>query len=230
MKKALTALQTTPLVTEREWTVEGIPVLTASVSLPQPAADRDRIARRIRRYYQLQRRSFLRYCETSLLPWASAEYRAALASSAPLPRFQAELTYCVTYDQQGFWSLYTQSRERTLPGQTLLTRRGDTWDLHTGYPVPLADFFPRHAHWRKYLLSLAASQIRQQEDAGIARYREDWPQRLKHSFNARDFYLTQKGLIFFYPMYTLGPAAEGIPVFLAPYGQEGLRDLTPAAP
>ena len=142
MKASLVQLSTQPLVTEREWTEDGIPVLTASCSLPQPVKPQGAAARRVRRYYQLQRRCFFRYCETWLLPQARAEYHAALAASRPLPCFRAELGYRVTWNQDGLWSLYTHTRE-TCPGSPpLLGRRGDTWDLAAGYPVPLKAFFP----------------------------------------------------------------------------------------
>lgn len=74
----------------------------------------------------------LRYCETYLLPAAAEEYRAALAASLPLPHFRAELTYQVTYNDGGLWSLYTQSRESGFSGRPTLLRHGDTWDLTSG--------------------------------------------------------------------------------------------------
>ena len=142
MKEPLTSLSTEPLTAEREWTADGVPALSAAVTVPEPVPCADRTARRIRRYYQLQCRSFLHYCEKVLLPQAAAEVRAALAASRPLPVFRAELTYQVTHNEGGLWSLYTQSRE-TVPGApSLLLRRGDTWDLSDGYPVPLSAFFP----------------------------------------------------------------------------------------
>ena len=49
MKIPLTCLSTRPMTAERTWTVEGVPALTAAVSLPDTAAE-DRISRRIRRY------------------------------------------------------------------------------------------------------------------------------------------------------------------------------------
>ena len=85
MTGPLTQLHTEPFGAEREWEVEGIPVLSAAVSLPQPVPAADKVSRRVRRYYQAQCRAFLRYCEKSLLPQAEAEYRSALASSGPLP-------------------------------------------------------------------------------------------------------------------------------------------------
>ena len=132
MKKSLTELHTETFTAEREWTVDGIPVLSACVCVPQPVPAMDRVSRRIWRYYQLQCRSFLRYCEGWLLPQAAEEYRAALEASTPLPQFQATLNYRVTYNEGGLWSLYTQSREVTLPGRTLMQRWGDTWDRLSG--------------------------------------------------------------------------------------------------
>ena len=220
MKTCLTELRTEPFAAEREWTVEGIPVLTAAVELPQPL-DADAVSRRIRRYYQAQCKAFLRYCERWLFPQAEAEYRAALAASAPLPCFRAELGYRVTYNSGGLWSLYTQSREVT--GHTLLTRRGDTWDLSAGYPVPLSAFFPARSPWRRQLLALAAEDIQRQERAGIARYDPEWRKKLRR-FNSRNYYLTEEGLTYFFPMYAIAPAAEAIPAFTLPYGQ---RDLLP---
>ena len=220
MKTCLTELRTEPFAAEREWTVEGIPVLTAAVELPQPQGA-DAVSRRIRRYYQAQCKAFLRYCERWLFPQAEAEYRAALAASAPLPCFRAELGYRVTYNSGGLWSLYTQSREVT--GHTLLTRRGDTWDLTAGYPVPLSAFFPARSPWRRQLLELAAEDIQRQERAGIARYDPEWRKKLRR-FNSRNYYLTEEGLTYFFPMYAIAPAAEAIPAFTLPYGQ---RDLLP---
>ena len=223
MRTCLTELHTASFAAEREWTVEGIPVLTASVEVPQPQGT-DAVSRRIRRYYQTQCRAYLRYCQRWLLPQAEAEYRAALAASAPLPCFRAELGYRVTYNEGGLWSLYTQSREITLPGQTLLTRRGDTWDLTAGYPIALSAFFPARAPWRRQLLALAAEDIQRQERSGVARYDPDWRKKLRRRSNPRNYYLTDEGLTYFFPMYTIAPAAEVIPAFTLPYGQ---RDLLP---
>ena len=221
MKESLTQLSTEAMTTEREWTVEEIPVLTAAVSLPEPVPAADRISRRIRRYYQLQCRSFLRYCEAYLLPLAAAEYRAALAASQPLPRLHAELTYQVTYNEGGLWSLYTQSREQGPGGQTALLRRGDTWDLASGYPVALSALVPRRSGWRRRLLEAVEAEAAQRTAAGVSQYHEGVRRRLRQYFNPQNFYLTGEGLAVFYPMYAIAPAMEGIPVFTIPYGRGG---------
>lgn len=222
MGERLESLETEPFAAEREWTVEGVPVLSAAAQVPEPLR-KDRTARRIRRFYRLQCRSFLRYCEKCLLPQAAAEYRSALEASRPLPAFRAELDYHVTYNQGGFWSLYTEVREVPGPGPALVTRRGDTWDLAAGYPVPLKDFFPAGTAWKKKLLAHAAAEAERRERAGAVRWREDWRRELRRRFNPQNFYLTEEGLAYFWPMYAVAPAAEGVPVFILPYGEEGAR-------
>ena len=86
MNEPLTQLHAEAMTAEREWTVEEIPVLSASISLPEPVPAADKVSRRIRRYYQLQCRSFLRYCETYLLP-AAAENMAQVAFSTVFGSF-----------------------------------------------------------------------------------------------------------------------------------------------
>ncbi|MCI9609801.1 MAG: DUF3298 domain-containing protein [Oscillibacter sp.] len=218
MGERLESLKTEPFAAEREWTVEGVPVLSAAAQVPEPPGT-DRTARRIKRFYQLQCRSFLGYCQRYLFPQAAAEYRLALEASRPLPAFRAELSYQVTYNRGGLWSLYTQVREDMGPGPSPLTRRGDTWDLGTGYPVPLKDFFPAGAAWKKNILTGAAEEIRRRERAGASRWREDWRRELRRRFNPQNFYLTEEGLACFWPMYAIAPAAEGIPVVVLPYGE-----------
>lgn len=224
MGERLESLETEPFAAEREWTVEGVPVLWAAAQVPEPLGA-DRTARRIKRFYRLQCRSFLRYCEKCLLPQAAAEYRAALEASRPLPAFRAELGYRVTYNQGGLWSLYTEVRETLGPGPALATRRGDTWDLAAGYPVPLKDFFPAGAAWKKKLLAHAAAEAERRERAGACRWKEDWRRELRRRFNPQNFYLTEEGLACFWPMYAVAPAAEGVTVFVFPYGEDCTRPV-----
>lgn len=221
MEAVTSGLNTEIFSAEREWTVEGLPVLTAQVSLPEPVGSENRTTRRIRRYYRAQCRAFLRYCDRWLFPMVARACREALADSRPLPQFQAELSFRVTYNEGGFWSLYTQIREPAADGHILLRRWGDTWDLRRGYPVSLPSFFPHRRGWKRRLLTLAAQEIQRQETAGYARYLDGWLRRLRQQFNPMRFYLTPEGLAFFYPMYAIAPAAEGIPVFTVPYEAVG---------
>ena len=81
--------------------------------------------------------------------------------------------------------------------------------------------FPAGHGWKKTLLSAAAEEILRQEAAGIAQYHDTWRQDLRRRFNAQNYYLSQEGLSFFYPMFSIAPAAEGVPVFTLPYAAQG---------
>lgn len=227
----MTVMRMEPFVAEREWTVEGIPVVSARVTLPKPVPLEGKTAKRIWRYYQLQCRSYLRYCEKWLAPQARAEYDQALAASTALPHFRAELAYRVTWQDERFLSLCTQSRE-DCGGSTALTRRGDTWDLLQSCPVPLQSFFPPRSPWKRQVLSWLTEEVRRQIRAGAAQYHEDWRKALRRRFNPQNYCLTGEGLALFYPMYALAPASGGIPTFVIPYKDlgEGWEAVSTAPP
>ena len=63
MKNGLVELNTQPWAAEREWTADGIPVLHAVATLPRPDPVQGGVCRRIDRFYRLQSRAYLRYCE-----------------------------------------------------------------------------------------------------------------------------------------------------------------------
>ncbi len=222
MNEPLLSLETEEFFAEREWTLEDIPVLTATVSVPRPLDRGGRIQRRIDRFYQLQVRAYFRYCENWLFPKAAAACREALADSTPFPACSASLRYTVTCSERGLWSLHTDTRE-TLGGRPEVLRRGDTWDLRSGYPVPLSDFFPRRTPVRRLLLSAAEAEISRQERAGIAKYHEKWRQELRRTYNPDRFFVTPQGLCFFWQMYAVAPAAEDVPTFTIPFGEDGPR-------
>lgn len=145
MNEPLTQLHAEAMTAEREWTVEEIPVL------PPPSPCRNQFQQRTKSpaasggitsssaapsYAIVRRTPRLRRRRNTALLWAA---------SLPLPHLRAELTYQVTYNDGGLWSLYTQSRESGFSGRPTLLRHGDTWDLTSGYPVPLSAFFPAAA-------------------------------------------------------------------------------------
>lgn len=207
-----------PFTAQREWTVDSVPVLIANLTLPRPVGESGRPARRLNRFYQLYARSYLRYCERWLFPQAAESYRLALESSGPLPQDYATLSYNVTCNGSGVLSLYVDSKE-CCGGRLERRRHGDTWDLSTGYPIPISACFPRKSPWRKTLLRLTEQEVDRQERAGIAKYHDGWRRLLRRNFNPENFYLSETELHWYWQMYTVAPAAEGIPVFSTSYGE-----------
>ena len=211
------------LETEKEWDFEGLPVLKARIKLYLPPNEKP--WRRIRSYYALQKRYFLKYCEAELLPWARSETRVALENSAPTPYFQAELYAHETERSGKIWSLYIEERETGTPDGEFVRRWGDTWDMTTGFAVPLSSLFPARSHWKACMIDAARNEIARQERRGEAKYHPGYEKLLKKYWNPRNFYIMPEHIAYFFPMYAIAPAVEKTPVFYLPRDLSNLSNL-----
>lgn len=219
MGKTLLRLGDTPLHEEREWSSDGIVVLTAEVTLPR-CGGRSRAARRFDRYYRRCASAYLAYCDAELAPRAEAAMRAAMEHSAPWERPRAALDYTVTLESAGLLSLYTEGREEHLAPRLTL-RRAETWDMSAGLLAEAADFFPHGTPLRRLLAARAREMAASESAAFSAAYYPSCRVMLRRALNLRNFYLTPDAFHWFYPMYTVAPASKGIPDFSLPLGDAG---------
>ena len=201
---------------EKAWQENGITVLHASVTLPQLAAPVRR-ARRFDRYYRHLCRAYFAYCEQMLLPWARTQCKASLETSAPWTHTSCEMSYRIALREENIVSLCIDAGETNGPVPRLVLRRADTWDLRAMLPMSMGEFFPKRAAYRKRLIALARKEAQTQMAQGVAVYDENYRSLLRRAFSSRNYYLTDAGLCFFYPMYAVAPSAEGIVTFTAPY-------------
>lgn len=205
-----------PALTDTSYCEDGFPLLTADALLPQITG---RGSRRFQRYYDACAAAFESWCRHKLFPQAQLLYQQALSSAVPPPQWHASLQTTITYHENTLLSLYTEATLTGTPQRTVL-RHADTWDLRRALPVTVAECFPARAPWRSFLLQQAAQQIEQQEAQGIAAYDPLWRKKLRRYLRPQQFYLTQTGLCFFFPMHTIAPVVEGIPTFFLPYCDE----------
>ena len=135
--------------------------------------------------------------------------------SRPFSPWTAALDFTVTRNSGGLLSLHTDAAERHGTARPLLVRSGETWDLSSGTPVSLSALFPARRQ-RRQVRSAVADQCARRASSGEYLFYEDWPRRAEADFDPDNFYLTEDALVIFYPLHTLGPAAEGIPEFFLP--------------
>lgn len=200
----------------RAYPPDDLPLLTAQLRLPRWDGTG---GTRFDRFYRAYARAFFSYCQNVLLPQAQAALDIARQNGGALPEWEIRLDTVVTFSNDRLLSLYTDTTERC-GGQRLLLRRSETWELSDGSLLSMDSLFPGGKPWRRQLLRAAADRIRQQQEQGIARYHPDWQRRLRTAFNTDRFYLTEQGLSFYYQMYAIAPAAEGIPVFTIPWDKD----------
>jgi len=201
-------------VVERPFFWEEEPVLSCSLRLPSLTGG-GTAARRINRYYQQLEARLIRRWERRLYPAACAEAQEARQASYPFLPHEARVTFQVTCLRDGRLSLYWDDWLFTGGAHGAVCRHGDTWDTHTGCPMPMAAFFPPGTKLRKALSRLAVQQAQANLDAGTSLYFDDFQSLIFRRFDRENFYLADGKLMFFYPLYAIAPYAEGIPTFTA---------------
>lgn len=195
-------------------THQDTPLIYLTIALPQ-SDQRNALARRFNRYYQAQRRGYAHYVRHQLLPLAIGLWQQAQDQGVLFTPFTATLYHHITYQDGQYLSLYTQTKDNLPP--TTLQRRGDTWDMHGGFLVPIHTFLPQKHRYKAHLATLALAQIQALETQGVAQFHPNIGKSLlKRRLNPHHYYLTPQGLCFFYPMYAIAPAVEQIPTFLCP--------------
>lgn len=205
----------TPQTWERVMKSDGLPVLSLSIRRPS-FPDEGKLGR-VDRYFAQMAQTWQERWETVLYPRACQALADARSSSRPFSPWRAELDYTVTLWRPPLLSLRLDATETTVSSKPLLQRMGETWDCASGYPRPLRSFFPPKApRWRAGLLGSLKGQAEQRLASGESLLDPDCTRVMVRAFAPERFYLTEEGLAVFYPMYILGPYAEGIPVFTLP--------------
>lgn len=214
MMRSPAKIQLQPLVRERQWCRDDIPVLELKLSVPHCVAIDGR-NRRINRYYESFARSCEQYARRFLLPAAEDDFTAAVSENRPVPLWYFHIAFSTHLLCDTLWSLSIETEESTF---TVPYRRryADTWDLTSGYPLSLSDLFPSEPLHRRRLREHARKELRQRQAQGIALH-ESWQRRLSSAWNRENFYLTEEGLHWFYPMYALGGEELGFPDFFLPW-------------
>ncbi|WP_195614453.1 RsiV family protein [Intestinimonas butyriciproducens] len=204
---------------------EGEPVLSLSQALPLPVEER-RPDRRMERYYRHLGELWKNRWAAVLYPRACAALQEARAGSRPFLPWEAELVYHVTLERDGLSSLYVDVTERQNGTRPLTVRTAETWELRSGTPKTLSEFFPPRLFWKKPIIEALQHQALDRLQGGESLLFEDVETRVASYFSTKRFYLTEEGLSLFYPMWSLGSPAEGIPAFLLPL-PTSLQKLSP---
>ncbi|NCB62206.1 MAG: hypothetical protein EOM52_01090 [Clostridia bacterium] len=191
---------------------DGEAVLSLSLRRPDLSGG-NRALRRIGRYYEKLGDAWKTRWETTLFQEASAALRKAREESRPFQPWTAALDFVVTREDNGILSLYLDASERGAAACPSIVRSADTWDLKTGAPCALTAFLPPALHKRKELITELKHQAAAQFASGESLFFQDVEERVGAAFSPSRFYLGESGPVLFYPMLSLGSAAERIPAF-----------------
>ena len=127
------------------------------------------------------------------------------------------MDYQVTYWDPPLLSIRINIQEQGPATPPVSLCIGEVWDCSSGYPCSLRAFLPvKPRRWKQILTEQLQKQAQQRLDSGESLLYPNCLSVIKENFDPSRFYLTEDGLVIFYPLYTLGSYGEGIPTFTIP--------------
>ncbi len=158
---------------------------------------------------------------SKLFQMAMVDYEHSIANHFPIHRYEAYISYTVTYNQNCALSIYFDQYEYTGGAHGLTTRTSDTWDLQRSRRMQLDDFFPNRDDDKEFLITRINQMIKNQAADENYMYFDPYEQLVSDSFKKNSFYLTTDGLVIYFQQYDIAPYAAGMPSFLIPYEPAG---------
>lgn len=170
-------------------------------------------------YQECARRAYSHACR-ALFRAASERYRDSIRLGYPFNPSALTEDFTVTYNTNGFLSIFTDSYEFTGGAHGVTVRRADNWNLAGCCRMELREFF-RGAGWRDIFLTGIYAQINAQIAQGSDIYFDNYQTLVRRYFDPCHFYLMPMGFAVWFPQATIAPYAAGIVVFVIPYAEFG---------
>ena len=191
-----------------------------SCSIRRPAFSDTGKQRRMERYFVRMTQLWQTRWEQELYPLARQAF-AGHQDEGPFTPWQATMDYQITYWDPPLLSIRIDIREQGPVSPPNLLCIGETWDCSSGYPCPLHTFLPaKPRRWKGALIEQLKEQTQQRMNSGESLLNSNCLSVLKQAFDPNRFYLTEDGIVVFYPLYVLGSYGEGIPTFTIPVSHE----------
>ncbi len=210
----LTSCPVTSITIQRNLKSNGKTVLQYHIRRPS-FSDSGKL-RRLQQYFTRLEQLWQTKWENTLYQKAAQAYAEQSNQNIFLP-WQANMDYEITFWKPSILSIRINVKEQGPVSPPVSLCIGEVWDCSSGYPCSLRTFLPaKHRHWKSDLIKQLQIQAKQRLDQGECLLYRDCLLTIKQNFDSSRFYLTDAGLVIYYPMYTLGAYGEGIPTFTIP--------------
>ena len=113
---------------------------------------------RVARFYRSVTQMTVHFAKTALLENTANNWGTAAAQGSAMQTAACRSRYSITLQNEEYLSLYRDMEIICSDGSGRICRFGDTWDLKTGWSVPLCRFFPQDVNLRKTLRAFFAEQ------------------------------------------------------------------------
>lgn len=173
--------------------------------------------RRFNMYYRQKAQRNYRYIISKLYPAAVKQYNLHKSQNFPFNSFEFVEVFETTYCKKPIISLFYDIYEFTGGAHGNTTRKGNTWDMKKNSMLALRELFVDGFNYTPVIFKYIESEAKRRQITGKAHYFDNLEENLRKHFDPNNFYLTDKGLAIFYPLYTISPYSDGIQVFIIPY-------------
>jgi hypothetical protein len=173
----------------------------------------------INAFYKQEMDDFIFYAENELKDTAQLNYDSSKADGGSFLPCSAAENYTIQYSKNNILSI---SRDLNFYfGSTNVDAnvKADTFDMQTGNRIVLGNVFKTGEDTFKPVLAQAVSGQIEKLGGVDAGYYDDYSQRASEYFMMENFYLTDTGVVIFYPSITVAPAMLGVCRFEIPYGE-----------
>lgn len=196
---------------------KGIVMINISIAFPQVIIQGNpRTMQRINAFYRETTKQYYDHVSDVLFNQAKNEYLESLKQHIPFRTFAVAQTIEVPYNSGNLLSIYYDRYEYTGGAHGTTTRFADTWLLSTGNRLKLCELF-EGSYYKSIIFQYIIGEINKQIKNGNSYYFDNYSKNVFRYFDENNFYLTEKGIAVFYPLYTIAAYVQGIPVFVVPY-------------
>lgn len=198
---------------------DGNTILVATVVVPEIESEEYATAATIiNNYYAEQVEKHMEYAETELYDYAIYNY-----TNYPedFTTFRTEQFFDVKYNENGFISVVryiVDSVGNQVSNNSVTT---ETFELSSGGLVTGSYAFTDASRVKELVTKRVKTDIEAEIKAGVSEYYANWSSGVEESFDIDNFFLTEDGVVFYYDLYTIADAAEGVPTFVVPYDEMG---------
>lgn len=198
------------------------PMLDFTIRYPQFTSNRFRLLiKEINWYYRIRTLHYEKDQIQKLYDLAKEQYEDSLKNDFPFHNYEVMREYSVTYNQNCFLSLYSDTYEYTGGAHGMTVREADTWDLRHRRKAKISDFISVK-DLRGFLIKNILKQIEKEIQSGNNVYFEDYKSLVEENLNMDNFYLSNEGLVIYFGLYEIAPYVSGIRTFTIPYTAEGM--------
>lgn len=212
--KTLKAVKTFTKVKKGTIKHKGIVVLTYEINYPEFFTYKYVLATfKMNAFYYKLAEKYEKEIKKTLAPNAIADAENSIKNGFPVRAYEAMTTFSVTYNANCSVSIYTDKYEYTGGAHGNTLRTSQTWNLSTAKQMQLKAFFPNEKQYIEKIKRKIKKEIAHDTLIGKNTYFDNAEELVDKTFSPKQFYLTPKGMVFYFQQYDIAPYSSGIPTF-----------------